>query len=50
MSPDITFNYCMIRSKSLASKNFDKIFQDSISVIDFIKAKALDSRLFYNTL
>lgn len=50
VSSHITFNRCMIHREALASKKFqpdvNKVLLNVISVINFIKSKSLNSRLF----
>jgi hypothetical protein len=50
MSPCILFTHCMIHKEALAVKKLEpfvnKVLQDAISVINFMKSKALNSRLF----
>jgi hypothetical protein len=48
--PSILFTHCTIHREALASKKLEpfvnEVLQDAIRVINFIKSKALNSRLF----
>ncbi|XP_022168645.1 protein FAM200A-like [Myzus persicae] len=50
ISPSILFTHCMIHREALASKKLEpfvnEVLQYSIRVINFIKSKSLNSRLF----
>ncbi|XP_050064469.1 protein FAM200B-like [Aphis gossypii] len=50
VSSNIMFNHCMIHREALASKKLqpdvNKVLLNAISVINFIKSKSLNSRLF----
>jgi len=50
ISPSILFTDCMIHREALASKKLEpfvnEVLQDAIRVINFIKSKALNFRLF----
>jgi len=50
ISPSILFTHCMIHREALASKKLEpfvnEVLQDAIRVINFIKSKSLNSRLF----
>jgi len=50
ISPNILFTHCMIHREVLAAKKLElfvnEVLQNAISVINFIKSKPLNSRLF----
>lgn len=50
ISPNILFTHCMIHREALAAKKLEpfvnEVLQNAISIINFIKSKALNSRLF----
>jgi len=50
ISPSILFTHCMIHKEALAAKKLEpfvnKVLQDAISIINFIKSKPLNSKLF----
>ena len=48
----ITFTHCMIHREALVAKKLspelNKVVQDAVKIINFIKSRALNSRLFAN--
>ncbi|XP_025194221.1 zinc finger BED domain-containing protein 5-like [Melanaphis sacchari] len=50
ISPNILFTHCMIHREALAAKKHEpfinEVLQNEFSIINFIKSKALNSRLF----
>jgi hypothetical protein len=50
VAPDVTWNYCFIHREALAGKGlpskFKTVLEDSVKIINFIKTRPLNSRLF----
>lgn len=50
VAPDIVWTHCFIHREALAAKSmpskFKTVLEDSIKIINFIKAKFLNSRIF----
>ena len=50
VAPDVTFTHCFIHREALATKGmpskFKTVLKDSVKIINFIKARPLNSRLF----
>lgn len=50
VAPDCTFTHCVIHREALCikrmPKNFEKVLREAIKVVNFIKSRALNSRLF----
>jgi len=50
VAPDVTWTQCFIHREALATKGvppkFKTVLEDSVKIINFIKARPLNSRLF----
>jgi hypothetical protein len=51
VAPDVTWTHCFIHRETLAAKGmsskFKTVLEDSIKIINFIKARPLNSRYFH---